>query len=375
MPAADEVVRRLLDYFKERIDLAHVERVRVRHLAALDYEGLEVPPLVCYLPYEGQEFQPYPYPEAFADPAKMMVNELLIGFTSLYHAVELGDDAPLCLRPNLGTGIIASMFGAEIRLVENNMPWVMSLGSLSCLQAIVDAPLPDVRFGLGQRVIDQYDYYHHALSDYPRCQAAFELTLPDLQGPFDTVELLWGSEIFVALYTHTELVRALLSKITNLMLIVYGFLKGRIRDSLRPGYHYQHATGVKGNLLIRDDSAILMSPKMYREIVQPVDARLAAELEGAGIHFCGNGQHQVDNMLAIPGMQCLDLGQPEKMDLDAIYAKAAARRVPLVRLTVPEADLTARRVRERFPLGVSLIYQAESVAQARRLRQRYYSET
>ena len=374
MPAADETVRRLLDYFEARIDLAHVDRVRARHRAALDFEALDVPPLVCYLPYEGQEFQPYPYPEAFANPAKMMVNELLIGFTSLYHAVELRDDAPYCLRPNLGTGIIASMFGATIRLVENNMPWVMSLGGLSSLQAIVDAPLPDVRSGLGQRVIDQYDYSHHALSAYPRCRAAFELTLPDLQGPFDTAELLWGSGIFVALYTHTELVGALLSKITDLMLIVYGVLTGRVRDTLGPGCHYQHAAAVKGNLLIRDDSAILMSPKMYREIVQPADARLAAELEGVGIHFCGNGQHQVDNMLAIPGMRCLDLGQPETMDLDAIYAKAAARRVPLVRLTVSEAELTAERVRERFPRGVSLVYQAESVADARRIWQRYVAE-
>ncbi|GAB4532139.1 MAG: hypothetical protein Kow0063_12310 [Anaerolineae bacterium] len=374
MPAADEVIRRLLDYFEERIDLAHVERTRARHRAALDYEELEVSPLVCYLPYEGQELQPYPYPEAFADPAKMMVNELLIGFTSLYHAVELEDDTPYCLRPNLGTGIIASMFGAQIRLVENGMPWIMPLGSLSFLQEIADAPLPEVRSGLGQRVVDQYDYFHHALSDYPHCQAAFELTLPDLQGPFDTAELLWGSEIFLALHTHTDRVHALLSKITDLMLVVYDFLRGKTRDSLSPGYHHQHATGVKGNLLIRDDSAILMSPKMYQEIVQPFDARLAAALDGVGIHFCGNGQHQVDNMLAIPEMQCLDLGQPEKMDLDTIYAQASARRVPLVRLTVPEAELTARRVREHFPRGVSLIYQAESVAQARRVQQRYYSE-
>ncbi len=374
MMPADQVVRCLLDNLEERIDLPHVERVRARHLAALNYEELEVPPLVCYLPYEGQDFEPYSYPEAFADPAKMMVNELLIGFTSIYHAVELDDDAPYCLRPNLGTGIIASMFGAEVRLVENNMPWVMSLGDLSRLRAMVDAPLPDARSGLGQRVIAQYDYYHHALRDHPRCQAAFELILPDLQGPFDTAELLWGSEIFAALYTQRDMVGALLSKITDLMLAVYGFLKAKTSDSLNPGFHHQHATAVKGNLLIRDDSAILISPKMYRESVHPFDARLASELGGVGIHFCGDGQHQIDNMLTIPGLQCLDLGEPEKMDLDALYVKASARRVPLVRLTVPEAELTAKRVRKRFPRGVSLIYQAESVAQARRIWQRYCSE-
>ena len=373
MPA-DGVVRHILNYFEERIDLVHVKRVRARHLAALNYEKMDVAPLVFYLPYEGQEFEPYPYPEAFVDPAKMMVNELLIGFTSVYHAVELDGDEPYCLRPNLGTGIIASMFGAEIKLVENQMPWVLPLGSPSRLRAIVDAPLPDVTSGLGQRVIDQYDYFRHVLSDYPQCQAAFELTLPDLQGPFDTAEMLWGSAIFADLFTQKDLVTSILSKITDLMVAVYDTLKEKTCDSLNLGFHHQHATAVKGNLLIRNDSPILMSPKMYREIVYPFDARLAEELGGVGIHFCGDGQHQVDNMLSIPGLQCLDFGQAGMNDLDAIYVAASARQVPLVRVTVPEAELTAKSVRKRFPRGVNLVYEAMTVKEARTVWQRYCSE-
>jgi hypothetical protein len=374
MENAEHVVRRLLDHFEERIDLAHVEEVRKRHRAALSYEPQQVPPLVCYVPYEGQDFRPYPYPEAFADPAKMMVNELLVGFTSLYHAVELRDDAPYCLRPNLGTGIVASMFGAQVRLVENNMPWTQRLGCLAALQALVDAPLPDVHAGLGRRVLEQYDYYDEALRDYPNCRAAFEITLPDLQGPFDIAELLWGSEIFVDLYSHENLLHALLDKITDQLLAAYRCFAGRTRDSLGPGGHFQHAVGVKGRVLLRNDSAILMSPAMYRELVYPYDARLASALGGIGIHFCGDGSHQVDNLLAIPGLQSLDLGQPEMMDLDAIYARAAARRVPLLRLTVPVEQLTARRVRTRFPQGVILIHHASSVAAAREVWQRYISE-
>ena len=374
MPPADQSLRKLLDYFEEKIALSHIQRVRARHLAMLNYEALDVPVLVCYLPYESERFKPYPYPEAFDNPAKMMVNELLIGFTSIYHTVELESDNPYCLRPNLGTGIIASMLGAEIKLVDNQMPWILPLGNQSCLRAMADAPLPDVTSGLGQRVIDQYDYFRHVLSDYPHCQAAFELTLPDLQGPFDTAEMLWGSAIFADLFTQKDLVTSILSKITDLMVAVYDILKGKTCDSLNPGFHHQHATAVKGNLLIRNDSPILMSPKMYREIVYPFDARLAEELGGVGIHFCGDGQHQVDNMLAIPGLQCLDFGQPGMNDLDAIYVEASARQVPLVRLTVPEAELTAKNLRKRFPRGVNLVYQAETVAEARRVWQRYCSE-
>ena len=374
MLPADQILRSLLDYFEEKIDLVHVERARARHLSMLNYDALDVPVLVCYIPYEAEKVKPYPYSETFDDPAKMMINELLVGFTSVYHSIEIEDDSPCCLRPNFGTGIIASMFGAEVRLVENNMPWVMPLGDLSRLEAIADGPLPDVLSGLGQRVVDQYAYYHNILSDYPNCRAAFEITLPDLQGPFDTAELLWGSEILLALYTHEKLVRKVLSKITEQMLSVHAFLVSRIRDSLNPTSHYQHATGVKGKLLIRDDTPILMSPKHYRSFVYPYNCRLASELEGVGIHFCGDGQHQIDNMLSIPGMQSLDMGQSEMMDIDVLYARASACRVPLLRVNLPEEELTAASVRSRFPCGVSLIYHAETVDEARSVWERYVDE-
>ncbi len=84
MSTADRLVRQILDYLEPRIDLAHVRQAAARHHAALRYEPVDRAPLVCYLPYRGEQFTPYPYPEAYADPAKMMVNELLVGFTSLY---------------------------------------------------------------------------------------------------------------------------------------------------------------------------------------------------------------------------------------------------------------------------------------------------
>ena len=52
--------------------------------------------------------------------------------------------------------------------------------------------------------------------------------------------------------------------------------------------------GVKGRLLVRDDSAVIMiSPKMYAELIRPFNERLADTLGGVGVHFCGNGQSQI----------------------------------------------------------------------------------
>jgi len=372
-PKADETVKRLLDYLEPRIDLEHVAQVSTRHRAALRYEKIGRLPLVCYLPYEGELFVPYPYGEAFADPAKMMVNELLLGFSSIYHAVDLKDDTPYTLRPNLGVGIIASMFGAQVRLVGNEMPWVTPLpgGAKGLRQAVLEAPGPDIQAGLLPRVVEQYDYFKKALQDYPSCRAGLQIVLPDLQGPFSTLELLWGSGIYEALYDRPEEIRAMLERIAEAMLIAYARLQREVRDDIGPDCHYCHATGQKGRYLIRNDSAINISPAQYRQILKASDARVAAAIGSVGVHFCGDGQHQVDNLLDIPGVDGLDLGQPEKMNLDSLYRRASAYKVPLVGLAVPEPEFTADQVMRRFPTGVILVYHPKTLAQAGEFFRRY----
>ncbi len=367
-----QVLPRLLDDLEPRIDLAHVQQVAARHRAALAYEPVDRLPLVCYLPYEGEAFVPYPYPEAVADPAKMMLNELLKGFTSIYHAIDLRDDAPYCLRPNLGVTIIASMFGAKVRLLKDQMPWVVPLdGGVAAIRRLVDSPLPDLNHGLLPRVLDQYAFYRSALADYPVCRAAFQLTLPDLQGPLSVAELLWGPAIYLAFFDEPALVKALLGVITDLTLVVAKRLQSEVRDNLGQDLQYQHAVGVKGALLVRNDSAINISARQYIELVRPFDARLAAGLGSIGIHFCGNGAHQVQPMQSIPGVVCFDIGQPEMMDLDRLYAAAATKQIALARLSVSEVDLQAELVKRRFPTGVNLVYQASSVAKAHEVWDRY----
>ena len=371
MTNANDVLHRLLDYLEPRIDLDHAARVAARHRAALSFEEVDRPPLVCYLPYEGEEFKPYPLSEIFADPAKMMVNELLVGFTSIYHAVDLKDDAPYCLRPNLGVTIVASMLGAGIRVMEEQPPWVLPLEDTAAIRRIVDDPLPDSSAGLAPRVLEQYDFYRQVLADYPSCQAAFQLTLPDLQGPFDIAELLCGSEAFMAFYTEPDLLSALLERITATIMLAHRRFSAEVSENIGPGFHYQHGTAVRGEILLRSDSTIMISPDLYRKFILEHDGLIGQALGGVAVHFCGDGQHQIENMLSTPNLGSLDLGQPWLMDIDAIYAQALKAKVGLVRLTLPEDHRAASQVARRFPTGVSFVYYAETVAEAKELCQQY----
>ena len=372
MPELNDDLRRLLDHFEARIDIEHVERTRARHRALLAGETVEPPPLTCYVPYTGDDFQPYSVREIIDDPQKMLVNELLVGFTSLYHALERRDDTPFVMRANLGTGIIASMFGARIEVLADNPPWARPLEDLAAIERLVSEPLPEVTAGLGKLMFAHYAFFKDVLAEYPRCEAAFEITLPDLQGPFDVAEILWGSKIYIGLKRQPELVEKLLSHTTEQIIRVARALEPYVRDSLLPFGNYQHATAVKGRILLRNDSIVLVSPKVYAELLKPFDMRIAEEL-GVAIHYCGDGAHQVDNVLSIPGLRGLDFGQPEQMDVDSIYQKTAARGVPIARMHVPRSELLDGTAQRRFPQLVNFRYPAESPADAQQVCAAYYA--
>jgi hypothetical protein len=372
MNGAATVLKRLLDVLEAEIDPAHVARTRERNRAAIYYEPVDRPPLVCYLPHEGEDFRSYSYTEAFDDPAKMMVNQLLVGWGSPYAHITapVYDDMPYTLRSNTGIVIVASMFGAAVTILDDNMPWVTPFESLDDLRALVDAPLPEVNAGIGQRVLDIYDFYHHALEDYPTCREAFEIALPSILCPFNVAELLWPN-IYLDIFEHTDLINRVLGHITGQILRAYDAFKGLARDTLMPAGGYQHGAATRGRMLVRADSIINVSPAMYREVIMPHHARISEALGGAGFHACGKVDNHIDALLEVPQVQCIDLGQPEMNDLDTIYAKCAPLEVNLPRLQVPQASLAAPQVMERFPRGVNLVYYAESVEDARAIFARY----
>ena len=131
------------------------------------------------------------------------------------------------------------------------------------------------------------------------------------------------------------------------------------------GFAHQHGFMIRGSLLLRDDSAIMVSPCMYRQQIAPHDERVLAEMDGGGIHSCGNFMHNIDAMLELPSLQCLDFGQSPLNDVDAIYVRARSRRIALVRVQVTAEELRCgdmrRSLRDRFPTGVTLLHAALSL--------------
>ena len=75
--------------------------------------------------------------------------------------------------------------------------------------------------------------------------------------------------------------------------------------------------------------------------------------------------------LALPKIKCIDLGQPEMNNVDAIYKRAQQYKVPLIRVQVDEGELTLGSVINRFPTGVTLVHNADSLEKAQYIMKAY----
>jgi len=366
----------LLRQLADTLDPAREQEITARHRAALSYEPVDRLPLVVSYPLSPHDpWQPFPHHEIFDDPEKMLFNELVSAWdTHLVYRPLVGDDLPATIRANFGTVLVASAFGARVEQVEDNPPWVRPFASRAELAAALARGPVDLTAGWLPRVVERYRFYRDVLARYPPLPAVIRLVLPDLQGPVDTLEMLCGSALYADLIEDPDFVAQALNTLAIAQVSLARQLAPLLNDG-PTGFSHQHGFMIRGRILLRDDSAIMVSPRMYRKQLAPHDERVLTELGGGGIHSCGNFMHNVGAMLELPSLCCLDFGQSPLNDVDAIYAQARPRKVALVRVQATAEELRSGEIARRFPTGVSLLHAAPSLEAAREVVAAYMRRT
>jgi len=342
------------------------------HRRALNWEETDRLPLLITFPFpEECAFYPFPHHEALMDPEKMLFNELVYAFdTSILLHSQIEDDLSYTIRANFGTVIIASVFGGKVEQRGDNPPWVRHYETKDSLKAIFDKDPLDFTCGYVSKVVETYKFYNHVFSEYPNLKKCVKLVLPDLQGPLDSLELLWGSEIYSDFIIDPELVEKGLKLMAESQVGLAKYLLQFTTDD-KQGFTHQHATTIKGNILIRNDSAIMISPDMYRNQVAVYDEFVLHEMNGGGIHSCGNIDFNVPSIFSLNSIQCFDFGQSWLNDIDSVYSIARERKIALIRIRVGKDELLSGEIKKRFPTGVSLIYNARSFEEAKFISKSY----
>ncbi len=270
-----------------------------------------------------------PVNEALSDLDRMVLQQ----YGGCMGVLCSGGGAILSVRANYGVGILPTLFGAELFVMDeelNTLPSVMPLGGQDRILAMLDAGIPELDSGLGGKVLEAGTRYAEIGRTYPRIGRYVYIYHPDLQGPIDVCELLWGSDIFLALLDVPELVHQCL----ELVVETYLALMRKWNELAPPRDTYNSHWGLlmKGAVCIRDDSAMNLSPDMFGEFIMPYNQKLLNELGGGMGHFCGRGDHFVGHMAQLDGLHAVNLSQPDCNDMEAIYAGTVDRGVKLLGL-------------------------------------------
>ena len=354
----------ILQYLEGNIDLEHIDKTKQCLSKVMNYQKTDYFPVK--VGYPNNRFIPYPYPEAFADMEKMMCNELI----ATIGGIELKDATVPMIRANYGVGTLPSLFGLHCRLINNDLPWVDHLSSTDKVKELIDRGVPDLRDGLGARVLETHEYYRMVLERYPKCKKGIPVYHTDLQGPFDVAHLIWGSDIYYALYDYQDVVHELMNLVTETYIVFMKQLKKTINDEWEDcNYHW--GTIYKGSVVVRNDSTVNLSKDMYEEFVRPYDERILKKFGGGSIHYCGRADQWVFNMMECEGLGALNFGQPPNMIfgfdfLDKIFGKAKEKKIPIISY-IMKKGLIEDILSSGYTTGVTFSIGADNRAEAQKI--------
>ena len=277
--------------------------------------------------------------DALADIDTMALHQL----SMVSDTLAAGGNTILNVRTNYGVSIMTSQLGCEVVIMsreQGNLPTTRPLTGTDAIRAAVDRGVPDLRAGQGADVFDCGERLAELLARYEVLDRWVLLYHPDAQGPIDNAELAWGSDIFLAFYDEPQLVHDFLDLMTEHYL---AFLRTWFAaHPPRSPYTAHWGSLIKGNIMLRDDSLMNLSPAIYDEFILARETRCFAELGGGAIHYCGRGSHVIDRFARIDGLTAVNLSQPHLNEMDAVYAATVDRGINLIALDPAEAASAGR---------------------------------
>ena len=282
--------------------------------------------------------------EALDDYDRMALQQ----FRGCADAIASGFGGVLAVRANYGSSILPSLFGVELFVMErqtNTLPTSRPIpGGIEAIRAIVARGVPDLRRSLGGRALEMGRRFVTMMAPYPNLRRHVYVYHPDLQGPMDVCEVLWGSPLFLDIVDHPDLVKAFLGLITDTYIAFMKEWTKIIPFSDGWAVHWQmlHA----GRIMLRDDSAMNFSPAMFEEFIEPFDQRLLDEFGGGGIHFCGRGSHYIHRFPRMRGMRAVPMSQPELNDMEEVFRHTVDQGIKLLGLRRDAADAALARGRD-----------------------------
>lgn len=282
--------------------------------------------------------------EAFHDFDKMLLHQ----YAQCSRWLAEGNGSILCVRANYGTSILASPFGVTLFMMADELDtlptsWPLE-GGADAIKRLVDAGVPDIHGGLSGKVLEMARRFVAVRDKYPQIGRHVHIYHPDLQGPMDICEVVWGSGIFYELIDRPDLVKAMLHIVTEAYIALMKEWDAIVGFSGSHAVHWEMVH--RGHVMLRDDSAMNLSPAMYDEFVKPFDQRIFDALGGGAIHFCGRGDHYIESMSGMRGLYGINVSQPHLNDMEKVFRSTVDKGIAVFALPRMAADAAVAKGRD-----------------------------
>ena len=291
------------------------------------------PSLILIPPHgDARQYDLTDYPRRFEDPRTMWEAEI----ARARQVPDWPTDGIPTVRPNLGVIVASALAGQDYHVEPNAMPWP---GKPLLEETIRDAvpANPDACVVL-QKAAAFYRVHREEGS------GAIAGYLADTQGVFDIAHLLRGDHLFIDMADpeKEKRVHELLTIAFELYRTASDALKAALGEpddcmihghATPQGIYFPHA-GVR----TAEDTATLLSPNMITQFVLPYVKKCAEPYNGLFVHYCGYHEHLFRQLAELPEVKAIDLGNPEKYDLEKLLRCSAETRTVLYSRVAAEPE-------------------------------------
>lgn len=224
------------------------------------------------------------------------------------------------IKPNQGINIVAAAFGCECTVNDEADPWVRSIIREENVKDVYALRVPDVKTNpVFERARKRVEYFQE--------KSSLPLRLVNVPSPMVTASLIWEYTSFIeGTLVYPDEAHALMEKVTEATIAYVKAQLEWIRNLHTMGHEMWYIPREVG-VRISDDTAVLMSPNLYREFGVRYNSIISRAFGGIVVHSCGDVQNVVASMMETEGIRGIDVTIPQnpRWDVirDAVCGKAA----------------------------------------------------
>jgi hypothetical protein len=243
-----------------------------------------------------------PVPDAPPPHTRSEMDRLLYDAVAWANGIAAIDqDWPPMINTLNGVPHVPQAFGCKIVYAARDVPWAQpALGDI--MQVYHLKPTKPGQTPLLRLLSEWIDYAQRKLG------TEVPFWTMDLQSPFSLAEQILGPDLlFTSMYDHPKALHHLLQMATDYSIEM---LQWHIAQMEHPGFPGRNFPSISQNIgicLADDTPLIMLGPDHYREFALPYNSQIARAFGAVHIHSCGNYAHNLDNLLAIPGIRSIQL--------------------------------------------------------------------